>query len=145
MPSSYPGSNTATILGRLGRVSLLVLILTARSGAAFSQQGETQALDLQALCTAWRLTVEALKAADGLRAIAEDRIDKARALVAECTSSSDCAREKRINLEQDVRDANYAQVRALELANSMRERQTKVVQQLQDARGADALKLCGGG
>lgn len=98
-----------------------------------------------ALCTTWRLTGTSLELAMQIKAIALQRVERAKKLMEECKARPECSREERVNLEQDLREAVYHLARAEALAAGFEERRLNLRKQLEALRGADAVRNCDDG
>jgi hypothetical protein len=120
------------------------LLLSAPTHAQSSSSLQEPTSDVMALCTAWQLTVKALGVADELKTLATEHSERARTQLDECMARSDCDREERVNLEQQVRDSGYEHRKAIELAASMQERQKTIREKLEAVRGKEAIEKCEG-
>jgi hypothetical protein len=127
---------------------LLVALFSLFLAPASAQQSPSvptiePGADVMTLCTAWKLTTKAIELAAEFKSIAGERVDRARQLVEQCKAKTECSREERVNLEQEVREAGYQQAKAVELAATMEERKKSIRARLEELRGRDALERCG--
>jgi hypothetical protein len=97
--------------------------------------------DAVAVCTAFRLAAEGVRLADQLSETAADRLDRAKDSVRECRERQ-CPRDDLLTAEQEVREAQYALVRATELATAMRRRQEELDARLLRLRGDRPDEKC---
>lgn len=97
--------------------------------------------DAVAVCTAFRLAAEGVRLADQLSATAVERLDRAKDSVRECRERQ-CQRDDLLTAEQEVREAQYALVRATELATAMRRRQEELDARLLLLRGDHPGERC---
>lgn len=120
-------------------------LLVSQAPAQQPDNSSAPATDPMALCTTWRLAQQAIELTSQIKSVAVERVEQAQKLVEQCRATADCAREERVNLEQDLRDARYQRVRAEGLAASMEERGLNLRKQLESLRGADGVKNCAEG
>jgi hypothetical protein len=127
-----------------------VLVALAAAGSPGIAQQTPQepapsASDTLALCTAWHLTAKAIEVAAEVQGVAADRLERAQKAVEECAARQNCAREERVNHEQELRETRYQQAQASKLAAAMEQRRTDLRRLLEQARGAGAAEKCGEG
>jgi hypothetical protein len=127
----------ACLTGVLTAALLFATETSAQRGPAPLSGGA----DAVAVCTAFRLAAEGVRLADQLSATAVDRLDRAKDSVRECRERQ-CQRDDLLTAEQEVREAQYALVRATELATAMRRRQEELDARVLQLRGDDPGEKC---
>jgi hypothetical protein len=132
-------SFTPELRGVVAAAAAFVLVTSAAAQQPpASPPGE---LKSAATCTAWRLAVEGVRLAEQLNATAADRLDHAKVAVGECQARQ-CSRDDLLMAEQEVREAQYALVRATELAVAMKQRREELSVRLQSFSHDGAVADC---
>jgi hypothetical protein len=127
--------------GRVLSLAAVAIFLATSASAQPTSPGPRNEADAFAICTAWRLAAEGVRLAGEVGATATDRADRATVAVGECRSRQ-CPRDDLLVAEQEVREAQYALVRATELAAAMKQRQQELSARLQQFRGDHAIDGC---
>jgi hypothetical protein len=127
--------------GLRGLVAAAAFVLATSAAAQQSQASPPGEVRSEAICTAWRLATEGVRLADQLNAIASDRLDHAKSVVGECQARQ-CSRDDQLMAEQEVREAQYALVRATELAAAMKQRREELSVRLQSSSHDGTVEDC---
>ena len=130
-----------TALACLAGFCTTALLFVAETSAQQVPAPLSGGADAVAVCTAFRLAAEGVRLADQLSAIAADRLDRAKDSFRECRERR-CPRDDLLTAEQEVREAQYALVRATELGIAMRRRQEELDARLLRLRGGSSDEKC---